>query len=164
MGGGRQEGGVEDGLLGGDGLAEVLAGEELAAQGLLLLEDLLGREEGGAEGPGAVGSGAGAVALASVGVGAVPDGEAELGPGLLLAEGVADVGEGPGGADVDDGAVGRVHQGLEGLEELLDFYAAGVGAAVLLVDGIVDDGAGGVVACEVGLDGGGEDAGLAASA
>ncbi len=61
-----------------------------------------------------------------------------------------------------DGGVGGVHQGFEGLDEVDDLLAAGEGAAVLLVGGVVDDGAGGVVACEVGFDGGGEDGGLAA--
>ena len=63
-----------------------------------------------------------------------------------------------------DGAVGRVHQWLEGFDELDDLGPARVGPAVLLVGRVVDDGAGRVVSRQVGLDRGGEDGGLTSGA
>jgi hypothetical protein len=69
--------------------------------------------------------------------------------------------ESPWGADVVDRRVGRIHQRFERFDEVDDLLAARVGAGVLLVGWVVDDGAGGVVAREVGLDRSGKDRGLA---
>jgi hypothetical protein len=124
--------------------------------------DLGGGEERGAEGPLAVRAGALAVGASGVGVGAVPDAEAELRPVLAAGKEGGYVLEGPGGADVVDRGVGGVHQRFEGLDEVDDLLAADVRAGVLLVGGVVDDRAGGVVTGEVGFDGGGEDGRLAA--